>query len=82
MNICGRSPPWSAGACTTGKGFSDAPHSKTRTFVRASKSFEVAEKVLRRAPEGRGFSPSAKRAPTHSTICGQGAVAPVGANRE
>ena len=50
----------------------------------ASKSFEVAEKVLRRAPEGRGFSPSAKRAPTHSTICGQGvgAVAPVGANRE
>ena len=25
-----------------------------------------------RAPEERGFSPAAKRAPTHSTICAQG----------
>ena len=28
--------------------------------------------MLWRAPEGRGFSPAAKRAPTHSKICGQG----------
>ena len=35
-------------------------------------ALEVAERVLWRAPEGRGFSPAAKRAATRSAICGQG----------
>src|SRR5262249_13346109 len=35
-------------------------------------ALEAAEKVLWRAPKGRGFSPNPERAPTPSTICGKG----------